>query len=122
MTENGITLREFFERLLNDHTAAHAQHQAAHDREHAAAQKAIDRSEELARSNKADSNEWRQAMTDRERTFARVDAMEVLGKRIEALERANAQAQGVLAMARFVGFGGLLSGLGALIWIVTQGL
>lgn len=121
----GVTLREFFERLLDDHMEAHREHQNAHDREHAASQKAIDTASDLAKANKADANEWRDAMTDRERTFARADAMERItsevDRRIASLERANAQMQGALGVARFVGFGGLMAGLLALVWTVVNG-
>lgn len=121
----GVTLREFFERLLNDHAAAHREHQAAHDREHLASQKAIDTAATLSKENKADANEWRQTMTDRERTFARAEAVDRMAaeadRRLAALERANAQTQGALGVARFVGIGGLTTGLAALVWVVTNG-
>jgi hypothetical protein len=137
---DGITLREFIERLLADHSQSHKDHAAAHEREHRASQAAIDTAAQLARENKADANEWRAAMTDRERSFVRVDTVEGMERRIRILEstvvpsstvdsmreriglleRTNAQMQGALAIARFVGFGGLVTAVGALVWAVTQ--
>ena len=121
MTDNGVSIRDFFERLLNDHAAAHREHQAAHDREHQASQKAIDTAATLAKENKADANEWRDAMSDRERAFARVESFETLRERVVNLEKVNAQMIGALNVARFIGFGGLLTGASALIWAITRG-
>ena len=119
MTDNGISIREFFERLMDDHAIAHKEHQAAHDREHVASQKAIDTAATLAHQNKMDANEWRATMSDRERHFVTREWAEgrVLDndRRLLALERSQAQMQGALDVARFVGFGGLLTALGTLI-------
>lgn len=67
---DGPSLREYFDRLFEEHAEAHKSHQIAHDREHGFAQRAIDTAATLAKENKADANEWRAAMNDRERTFA----------------------------------------------------
>lgn len=124
MADESVSLKEYFDRLLSDHAVSHQEHQAAHDREHSLAQKAIDTAAELAKENKADANEWRDAMSDRERTFARADAIEQLSKdvyrRLGLLEKQANQANGALNVARFVGFGGFITGLGAIVWVTLQ--
>ena len=39
---------------------------------------------------------------------------------ISRLQTENSKLQGALAIARFVGFGGFLTGLGALVWIIVN--
>jgi hypothetical protein len=122
---NGPSIREYFERMFEDHAKAHAEHQQAHDREHSASEKAIAVASQLAKENKADANEWRSTMSDRERTFARSDAVDRMDaesdRRLAVLERSNAQMQGALNVARFIGFSGLVSGGAAIIWVITRG-
>lgn len=55
--DGNVPLREYIERLLDDHGIAHTEHQQAHDREHQAAQKAIDLASELAKESKADAGQ-----------------------------------------------------------------
>jgi len=118
---NGVPMREYFERLLSDHSVAHKEHQEAHDREHKFAQLAIDKSAELATQNKNDANEWRDAMGDRERKFVTAEVVSLLVERVYSLERANERLNGVLATARFIGFGGLMTGAAALLLLFTKG-
>lgn len=86
---NGPTLREYVESLFNGHKESHLQHEAAHTREHLFAQRAIEAAAELAKENKADANEWRGAMGDRERNFATKAQLEGLLSRMEKLEDAE---------------------------------
>lgn len=73
----------------NAHEREHKQHEEAHGREHAFAQAAIDKAADMAKENKADANEWRGTMTDRERSFAtKADVVAILD-RLTGLERAN---------------------------------
>jgi hypothetical protein len=60
-----------------------------HEREHELAQRALQIAADLAAQNKADSNEWRAAMTDRERTFATKAESEAVSMRLELLERSD---------------------------------
>ncbi len=63
------------------HEKEHTTHELAHAREHDFAQKAIDVSALQAKENKADANEWRATMNDRERTFAtKVDIASISDK------------------------------------------
>jgi len=71
------------------HEREHEQHDKAHSREHDFAQKAIDTAAELAKSNKADSNEWRSAMTDREARFATHEDMKAVFTRLDSIEDRN---------------------------------
>lgn len=68
---------------------------------------------------------------EREREFARADALQRLAdeqdrrageqdRRIGSLERANSQLQGALNIARFIGVGGLMAGLTALVWAIIN--
>lgn len=84
-----IALRERLDLIWAQHEREHRDHEAAHTREHEFAQKAIDTAALLAKENKADANEWRETMNDRERSFAtKGDATAILG-RLESIERAN---------------------------------
>jgi len=65
-----VALRERLDLIWANHEKEHIQHEAAHTREHEFSQKAIDTAATLAKENKADANEWRGTMNDRERTFA----------------------------------------------------
>jgi CHASE3 domain sensor protein len=67
---NGPTLREYVEGLFEAHKEAHKDHELSHAREHQFAQKAIDTAAELAKENKADANEWRATMNDKDNRFA----------------------------------------------------
>lgn len=86
---NGPTLREYIERLFKDHDSAHNDHERFHAREHDFAQKAIDKASELASQNKADANEWRAAMNDRERTFPTKAELSAVSEKVVALEQAE---------------------------------
>jgi hypothetical protein len=83
-----VSLREYIEARLSAHGELHEAHEKAHEREHEFSQKAIDTSAELARSNKADSNEWRASMTDREARFSTKEEISALAHRLDQLEDA----------------------------------
>lgn len=80
MTE--VSLREYFE-----------QWQRSHEHEHALADRALTLAATLAESNKAAANEWRSAMTDRERTFLSKGEAEAeyasMRARLDVLTEAN---------------------------------
>ena len=71
------------------HQREHSAHEAAHTREHQQTEKALQVAADLARENKADANEWRGAMDDRERRFATKDDIAGLAGKISDLERAE---------------------------------
>lgn len=82
------------------HSKQHDYQDRAHQREHEANQRAIDLAASLGQQAKADANEWRGAMSDRERNFltrAEADAlfakeastMTALDIRLDAVEDAN---------------------------------
>jgi hypothetical protein len=86
---NGVSIRDYFEKLFVLHAHAHAEHNEAHTREHKASQDAIDLAAKLASQNKSDANEWRAAMTDRERTFVKYDLLDGLISRVTKLENSE---------------------------------
>jgi len=65
-----VALRDRLDLIWANHEREHLQHEAAHAREHQFSQAAIDTAALLAKENKADANEWRETMNDRERNFA----------------------------------------------------
>lgn len=77
-----VSLREYIEAQF-----------AAHQREHAMGERALELAAALAAQTKQDANEWRSAMTDRERTFlskAEYQAEHAsLAARIDILTEAN---------------------------------
>ncbi len=114
-------------------------HRHEHDRERDATQtaaKALD-------SRLAGLNEFRLQLGDQSKTFVtrelhdalsdeverRVNAVltdmdrrfEVDRRNISQLQADNSKLQGALAIARFVGFGGFLTALSAVIWIIVHG-
>lgn len=82
----GPSLREYVEALFTSHKEAHKEHEQAHGREHDFSQKAIDVAASLAKENKADANEWRETMNDRERNFTTKNEMIAIAERVEKLE------------------------------------
>lgn len=91
MTEplNGLTgLRRELELRWGGHDALHGAHETSHAREHEFAQKAIDIAAIAAAQNKADANEWRSAMADRESRFATKEVTQAILNRLDAIERA----------------------------------
>jgi len=81
-------LRERLDLIWSNHEREHAAHDKAHEREHNFAQDAIDKAAEMAKTNKADANEWRATMTDRETKFATKDDVGAILGRLDAIERA----------------------------------
>ena len=96
-----------------------------HFKLHEAEQHAVDAAYD-AMSTRFDSvNEFRGQMSDQVRTFASREAVDSnkndAERRLAELERIIAHMQGVLAIARFVGFGGLMTAVGTLIWAISRG-
>lgn len=85
----GPSLREYVEALFTSHKESHKEHEQAHGREHDFSQKAIDIAASLAKENKADANEWRETMNDRERNFATKMELGSIGDRVNKLEDAE---------------------------------
>lgn len=86
---NGPTLREYIDKLFGTHESAHDDHERFHAREHEFAQRAIDKASELADANKADANEWRSAMNDRERNFPTRIELSAVSEKVDKLEDAE---------------------------------
>jgi hypothetical protein len=84
-----IALRERLDLLWKNHEREHTQHEAAHAREHAFAQDALEKAALLAKENKADANEWRASMTDREARFATGADVTAMIDRLDKIERAG---------------------------------
>lgn len=84
-----MALRERLDLIWNNHEREHTQHEAAHTREHAFAQQAIDTAAILAKENKTDANEWRSTMTDRERTFATKTDISTITHALDELKDAD---------------------------------
>jgi hypothetical protein len=98
----------------------------------AASDKAVDKSEVAQKGVNEGQNEFRGTLRDQAATFmprAETEslvrelrsAIETQDHEIQALQNANSRTQGVIAVARFVGFGGLLTGLGALVYSIVSG-
>jgi hypothetical protein len=83
-----MALRERLDLIWTNHEREHAAHDRAHTLEHVASQKAIDTAAELAKENKADANEWRASMTDREGRFSTKDDINGILTRLDSIERA----------------------------------
>jgi hypothetical protein len=71
------------------HKESHTQHELAHAREHRESEKAIENAAKLVEQNKKDSNEWRGAMDDREKTLATKVDVGTLTKSIDDLRTAE---------------------------------
>ena len=92
----------------------------AHRDEHRASQLAIDTAAELARENKAAANEWRSAMADRERSFARLDVVESLSRRFELVERESRDrtvrdAERDRGIVRMIAIAAVMAGVGSFV-------
>lgn len=83
------SLDEKVDLIWGAHEREHGQHELAHSREHKFAQDAIDKAAELAKENKADANEWRATMNDREVKFATKEDIKSLGSKIDHLENSE---------------------------------
>lgn len=84
-----VALRERLDLIWNNHEREHTQHESAHTREHSFSQQAIDTAAKLAQENKEDANEWRTAMTDRERTFATKTDISIISTSLNDLKNAE---------------------------------
>lgn len=89
VNEQVAALRRELKLIWDAHEREHVQHEASHAREHQFAQQAIDTAAVLAKENKADANEWRGSMTDRERRFATKDDIGTILGRLDSIERAS---------------------------------
>jgi hypothetical protein len=81
-------VRERLDMIWEGHKTEHKVHDDNHKREHEFAQKAIDTAAALAKENKADANEWRATMNDREVKFATKDDVKPVLERLDRIERA----------------------------------
>ena len=88
VSEQVAALRRELKLTWDSHEREHVQHEQAHGREHQFAQDAIDKAAELAKENKAASNEWRAAMNDRETRFATKEDVKAILFRLDNIERA----------------------------------
>lgn len=84
-----LTFREYFQEQIDHEQELREKSWTAHRREHEVADRALILSAELARQNKADANEWRSAMSDRERTFLTRGEAEGMTLRLGVLERSD---------------------------------
>lgn len=77
-----ISVRDFLERIFDERWRSHQD-------QHRAEQKAIDLAARTVETWKVDSNEWRQTLGDRDRTFATKSELDPISRRLEVLERVN---------------------------------
>jgi len=89
INEQVAALRRELKLTWDAHEREHIQHEAAHAREHQFTQTAIDTAAKLAENNKADANEWRASMTDREVKFATKADVDAILERLDKIERAG---------------------------------
>lgn len=82
-------LRRELKLTWDAHEREHVQHEAAHSREHEFAAEAIRTAATLAKENKADANEWRATMTDRESRFSTKEDVKAILGRLDSIERVN---------------------------------
>ena len=82
-------LRRELKLIWDAHEREHLAHEQAHSREHDFSQKAVDTAAVLAKENKADANEWRAAMDDRESRFATKSDIGSILTRLDKIERAD---------------------------------
>lgn len=78
-------LRRELKLTWDAHEREHVQHELSHAREHDFSQKAIDTAALMAKENKADANEWRATMNDREAKFATKEDVKNIGEKIQRL-------------------------------------
>lgn len=83
------TLKREIDAATAAHGREHGLHDGAHSREHEYTDKALQVAAELAKANKADANEWRAAMADRELRFAPINLVNTMLERLDKIERAN---------------------------------
>lgn len=136
-----ISLREHFDQRLVDHSSQHEAERRERgdalaaqgklvDAAFAASEKAIEKAEDAAKQKDLKNNEFREQLDDQARTFATKDNVERVESELDRrlttmttdirdLQNANSRQQGALAVARFVGFGGLLAGLSALVYAIV---
>jgi hypothetical protein len=84
-----VALRERLDLIWANHEREHTQHEASHTREHAFTQDAIEKAAALNKENKADANEWRQSMNDREARFSTKADVGAIIERLDKIERAG---------------------------------
>lgn len=82
-------LRRELKLTWDAHEREHVQHEASHGREHEFAAEAIRTAALLAKENKADANEWRATMNDREARFSTKDDVSSILARLDSIERLN---------------------------------
>ena len=88
-SEEVAALRRELKLTWDAHDREHGQHDKAHSREHEFTQEAVKTAAVLAKENKADANEWRASMTDREAKFATKDDVRAILFRLDNIERAG---------------------------------
>lgn len=71
------------------YSEAHGKEHSAHMREHSLDQKAIDLAAQLGRENKSESNEWRAAMSDKDKRFATSVELQQTMMEVQSLREAN---------------------------------
>lgn len=138
-----VSLRDYYDTRWSDHASQHRAEEDARaaalvaqgklvDAAFASSQAAIDKAEGSQKQTDAKNNDFRGQLSDQAKGFATREQVERLDtemdrrlgevvKDIAELKNANARQQGALAVARFVGFGGLLAGLSALVYAVVNG-
>lgn len=89
INEQVSALRRELKLTWGAHEREHTQHEQAHGREHEFAAEAIRTAATLAKENKADANEWRSSMNDREARFATKDDVKSILGRLDGIERAG---------------------------------
>lgn len=127
---------------IDGHWALDDERWTAHHHEHGAATRAEDLAREALDDRLKGLNEFRGQLSDQAKGFVTRDAHDQLAaeldRRIETalaessrrfdedrhaislLQSENNRLLGALAVARFVGFGGLMTGLGALVWVLLH--
>jgi hypothetical protein len=141
--DDRVSLREHFDTRWDDHIRQHEAEVAARadaltaqsalvNAAFASSEKAIEKSEAGQKERDLKANEFRGQLDDQARTFVTKDTVDrqetdfdrrvgALTEEVRALQNANSRQQGALAVARFVGFGGLLAGLSALVYAIVNG-
>lgn len=89
VSEQIAALRERLDLIWANHEREHKAHEQSHAREYQSNQKALDTAAILAKENKADANEWRASMTDREARFSTKDDIRAILGRLDSIERAD---------------------------------
>lgn len=84
-----VGLRRELKLTWDAHKREHELHDSAHTREHQFTAEALDVAAVLAKENKADANEWREAMNDREAKFATKADVKSVGDSVDKLEIAE---------------------------------